>query len=269
MPNLSIIIVHHQTPELLKLCLNSIRETVVNLDYEVIVIDSTVSRKARDMINERFPEIKYLPFKENLGYARGVNAGIKNSISRYILILNPDVILTTGAVNKLLTYMDKHLDIGILGPRILNFNGTHQKTFFSYYKPATILARRSFLGRFGYFKKTLDEFLMTDANPQKIQTPDWLMGSVLMVRREAINKVGPMDEKFFMYFEDVDWSRRFWHNEYKVIYYPESVAYHYHQRESNSKLGILDAIFNKKTRWHIKSAISFFWKYRDLRRITT
>ena len=110
---------------------------------------------------------------------------------------------------------------------------------------------------------------MTDANPQKIQTPDWLMGSVLMVRREAINKIGPMDERFFMYFEDVDWSRRFWHNDYKVIYYPESVAYHYHQRESNSKLGILDAIFNKKTRWHIKSAISFFWKYRDLRRITT
>ncbi|OGN05564.1 MAG: hypothetical protein A2831_03400 [Candidatus Yanofskybacteria bacterium RIFCSPHIGHO2_01_FULL_44_17] len=267
MKSLSIIIVHHQTPELLKLCLKSIRETSINLNYEVVVVDSTISRGARDLIREQYPEIKYLPFKENLGYSKGVNIGIKNSQGDYILILNPDIIATDGAISKMFNYIKKHEDVGMLGPRMLNLNSTQQKTFFSYYKPVTILARRSFLGKFGWFKKELNEFLMADVDPTKIQTPDWLMGSAIMLSRNAIRRIGGMDERFFMYFEDVDWARRFWHNDYKVVYYPEAVMYHYHQRESNSGLGILDTIFNKKTRWHISSAIKFFWKYRDLRKI--
>lgn len=296
MPELSIIIVHHQTPELLKLCLKSLKKTLGSeaqprgplevgplSNCEIVVVDSTVSRKARDLIQEINevtrpdlkeapmvgPLIKYLPFKENLGYARGVNVGIKNSSGKYILILNPDVIVTDGTINKMVKYMKAHPDIGILGPRVLNFNGTHQKTYFSYYKPVTIIARRSFLSRFKPFRRVLNDFLMVDTDPTKIQTPDWLMGSAIMVSREAINKVGTMDKRFFMYFEDVDWARRFWHNDYKVVYYPEAIMYHYHQRESVSGLGLLDAIFNHKTRWHIKSAIKFFWKYRDLSKILT
>ena len=140
----------------MKLCLKSLKETTANLDTEILVIDSTVSHKARDLIKENHPNIKYLPFKENLGYARGVNIGIQNSSGKYILVLNPDVIVTDGAIDKMLNYVQKHADIGMLGPRVLNFNGTHQKTYFSYYKPATILARRSFLGKFGWFKKELN-----------------------------------------------------------------------------------------------------------------
>lgn len=267
MPELSIIIVHHQTPELLKLCLKSVEETCKNIDLEIAVIDSMISRFAKDIIKERYPSVKYLPFKENLGYARGVNIGIKNSGGKYILILNPDIILTNKSIFKMMNYMEKHADIGMLGPCMLNFNGIYQKTFFSYYKPATILARRSFLGKLGWFKKVLADFLMSDSDPSKTQTPDWLMGSAIMVRRESLKKVGLMDERFFMYFEDVDWARRFWHNDYKVVYYPEAKIYHYHQRESSSRLGLLDALFNKKTRWHIASAIRFFWKYRNIQKI--
>lgn len=274
MPELSIIIVHHQTPELLKLCLKSIRETSVGLDYEVIVVDSTISRKAQDFIREYYGsptsklyDIKYLAFKENLGYSRGVNAGIKEAAGEYFLILNPDIILTENAASKMLGYMKKHPDIGMLGPKMLNFNGTVQRTYFSFYKPITIIARRTFLGRFKPFKKALYDFLMADSNADKIQTPDWLMGSAIMVSRQAIEKVGGMDERFFMYFEDVDWARRFWHNDLKVVYFPEAVMYHYHQRESKSKLGLFDPIFNKKTRWHIRSAIKFFWKYKNLAKV--
>ena len=130
----------------------------------------------------------------------------------------------------------------------------------------TILVRRSFLGNIGPFKKILDDFLMTGTDTNKIQTPDWIMGSAMMVKRKAVEKVGLMDERFFMYFEDVDWARRFWHNDYKVVYYPEAIMYHYHQRESKSRLGIFDALFNRKTRWHINSGIKFFIKYRNLTR---
>jgi GT2 family glycosyltransferase len=264
MRDLSIIIVHHKTPELLKLCLKSVKETIIGIDYEVIVIDSTISSQARDLIKEKYPKIRYLPFKENLGYSRGVNIGLKNANGRFILILNPDVILTEGAITKMIDYVGKHTDIGMLGPQVLNFNGTWQRTYFGFYKPITIVARRSWLGKLGPFKRALADFLMADSDHSNIQTPDWLMGSAIMISREAYNKVGGMDERFFMYFEDVDWARRFWHNDYKVVYYPEAVMYHYHQRESSSKLGILDALFNKKTRWHIASGIKFFLKYRNL-----
>jgi len=119
-------------------------------------------------------------------------------------------------------------------------------------------------GKFGFLKKAVAKFIMSDKDPEKIQTPDWIMGSAMMVSRKALDKVGYMDERFFMYFEDVDWARRFWHNGYIVVYYPFSSLYHYHQRESKSSLGVLDIFFNKKTRWHISSALKFFWKYRDL-----
>ncbi|MEX1064030.1 MAG: glycosyltransferase family 2 protein [Candidatus Paceibacterota bacterium] len=264
-PELSIIVVHYRTPEVLKLCLASVGETLGGIDYEAIVVDSATTRVSQDVVKERFPKVAFLPFKENLGYSRGVNVGIKNSKGKYILILNPDIILTEGSVQKMLEYIKSHPDIGILGPKMLNFNGTHQKTYFNFYKPVTVLARRSgLLSRIKPFKKVLDDFLMSDTDPSEIQTPDWLMGSALMVSREALDKVGMMDERFFMYFEDVDWARRFWHNDYKIVYYPAAVMYHYHQRESKSRLGLLDAIFNKKTRWHIKSAIQFFLKYKSL-----
>ena len=95
-----------------------------------------------------------------------------------------------------------------------------------------------------------------------------LAGIITMITRRGqtvhLEKVGMMDERFFMYFEDVDWARRFWHNGYKVVYYPNSIVYHYHGRGSKSRLGLLDAIFNRKTRWHIASAFKFFLKYRNL-----
>ena len=107
MPELSIIIVHHKTPELLKLCLDSIKKTVRDTDREVIIVDSATSRKSAETVKEKFPEAVFLPHKENLGYSRGVNAGIKEATGEFFLILNPDVILAENAVEKMLNYMRK------------------------------------------------------------------------------------------------------------------------------------------------------------------
>lgn len=264
MPELSIIIVHHRTPGFLKMCLDSVNKAAGNINFELTVVDSMMSRESRDIISERGRGAKVFGFKENLGFGRGVNIGIKNSSGKYILILNPDIIIKDDAIVRLIKFLNMHTDVGMIGPQLRNFNNTVQRSYFSYYKPMTILVRRSFLGGIKPFKKILDDFLMADTDPNKIQTPDWIMGSAMIVRRDAVNKVGLMDERFFMYFEDVDWARRFWHNGYKVVYYPGAVMYHYHQRESKSRLGIFDALFNQKTRWHIESAIKFFIKYRNL-----
>ncbi len=132
----------------------------------------------------------------------------------------------------------------------------------------TILARRTPLGKLRRFRHIINDFLMLDTDPNSIQAPDWLLGAALLVRTKAMEEVGLMDERFFLYFEDVDWCRRFWHAGYKVVYYPQAVFYHYYERAS-SRWGILDIAINQKTRWHIASAIKFFLKYRNLGRIPT
>jgi len=91
---------------------------------------------------------------------------------------------------------------------------------------------------------------------------DWLMGSALMVKMEAIKKVGLLDERFFMYFEDVDWARRFWENGYKVVCFQKAQMYHYHYKSSDKGRGALDLFFNKQARVHLESALKYFWKYR-------
>ena len=91
---------------------------------------------------------------------------------------------------------------------------------------------------------------------------DWLMGSAFMARKSVINKIGGLDENFFMYFEDVDWARRFWENGYKVIYFPAAEMYHYHFQSSKKKGGLADLLFNKYTRIHLASAWKYFKKYR-------
>ncbi|PJE50928.1 MAG: hypothetical protein COV29_01465 [Candidatus Yanofskybacteria bacterium CG10_big_fil_rev_8_21_14_0_10_36_16] len=269
---LSIIIVHYKTPELLRMCLRSINQALPSVglrqdEYEVIVVDSASERISRDIVRDEFPSIKLLDYEENLGFAKGVNEGIINSSGEFVLILNADIVIPEGSVEKMLEYIKPRKDIAILAPQLLNFNDTIQHSYFSYYKPQTIVFRRSNLLAKLFGRGDIKRFLMTGTDENKIQTPDWVIGGAMMVRRKAIDEVGMMDERFFMYFEDVDWARRFWHNGYKVVYYPESKIYHAYKHESRSRFGLAGIFFNKKAQWHLKSAIKFFWKYRDLRKI--
>ena len=260
---LSIIIVHHHTPELLKLCLKSLNKNLSpeNIDHEIIVIDSESTRETQDIIYEDFPYVKIITHKENVGYAKGVNEGIINSKGEYILILNPDIIATPNSIDEMLKFMDNNPKVGILGPQLIDFSGIVQRSHFRFYTPLTILARRTFFGKIPIFKKIQEKFLMTDTDLSQIQYPDWVMGSAMMVSRKAIETVGMMDERFFLYFEDVDWAKRFWENGYNVLYFPRSKMYHYHQRKSKVGFDIFDLLIRRETRWHLKSAIKFFLKH--------
>ena len=279
---LSVIIVHHKTPELLRLCLKSLKNYIPKeFSHEIIMVDSESTRESQDIVFEDYlpifasknrgsststessvgTDIKLVTFKENIGYAKGINAGILASSGQYILILNPDIIIREETVKRMLDFMEAHPKIGILGPQLLDFNGTVQRSYFRFYTPLTILARRTFLGKLPFLRKAQEKFLMLETNPSQVQHPDWIMGSALMISRIGIEQIGMMDERFFLYFEDVDWARRFWENGYKVVYYPEAKMYHYHQRRSRAGFDIFDLFIRKETRWHIKSAIKYFIKY--------
>ncbi len=258
---LSIIVVHHKNPPILRLCLKSIRNSIKDLDYEVIVVDSATSEESRNLVIEEFPEVRLVSFKENTGYSKGVNMGIKKAQGEYIFVLNPDIVVFDDSINKIIKLMEQNSDIGMVGPSLLNFNNTRQHSSFRFYTPLVILCRRTFLGRLPYFKNILNKFLLKDKDLTKIQDADWIMGSAMMTSRKNIEKVGLMDDRFFLYFEDVDWCKRFWNNGLRVVYYPEAKMYHYYQRKSRKGLGILDLFLGREARWHLASGVKYFAKY--------
>ncbi len=289
---LSIIIVNFKKPALLRLCLKSLERAVSrDLEHEIIVVDVASTHQTRTVVTEEFLPIlsptqsepqnrgssifqsnqndlgkigtkaKLLPFKENIGYTRGVNEGIKASSGEYCLILNPDVVPLKGSLEVLRNYLQENPDAGMAGPQLLNFDGTPQNSCFRFYDPFVIAYRRTFLGKTPWGKKKLDRFVMKDKDLNKTAEVDWLMGSAVMVSKKAAKKVGPMDENLFLYMSDVDWPRRFWENHYKVVYIPEAKMYHYHPRDSKGRLGVLDIFFKKELRWHIRDAIKYFNKW--------
>src|SRR3989344_1684656 len=218
---LSVIIVNFKNPALLRLCLKSLEKTLSpQLNYEILVVDISSEIETRNVVLEEFPteipglkhrepyprKVKLLPFKNNIGYTRGVNEGIKTSSGDYFLILNSDIIPLENSIEKLLSYMKEHQDVGLAGPQLLNFDGTPQQSCFGFYNAISIIYRR--VGYLPFKKLALKKFLMAGEDLSAIRSVDWLMGSALMAQRQAVNKVGLMDEKFFLYFSDVDWAKR-------------------------------------------------------------
>lgn len=265
---LTIVITHHQTPILLKLCLKSILENIEDIEYEIIIVDSQLKSTVEDLIEEKIfkkekDRIKLISFSKNVGYAKLVNAGIKKSKGNNILILNADILVLKGSIQKMIDFMKNNPQTGIIGPQLLTFSNKVQNSHFKFPTLGAILARRTFLGKLKWGKKKLNEFLVQEENSLHKKV-DWVQGSAMFVRQEAIDKIGLMDERYFMYLEDTDWCRRFWQNNYEVIYLPSAKMSHYYYRVSKKWNSFLDILFNKYTRIHLISAFKYFWKWRKI-----
>lgn len=261
---LTIAINGYRSPELLKLCLGSIFEHLkdTSISFEVLVTDSATEEDTEMLMREEFPQVRFFPFEKNVGFKTLVNTSLKEACGKYIFLINSDIILTEDTLPKMLHYIKEHPTIGLLAPKQLNFNGTLQQSCYRFYRPQTILYRRTWLARFSFAKKHLDWFMMKGYDHAVPKSVDWVIGSAMLVTREAVQKVGAMDDQFFMYMEDVDWCRRFWENDYQVVYYPEAFVYHYHAKGSARGGFLRSLLFNKLTWYHIKSALRYFWKYR-------
>ncbi len=256
---LSVIITHFQTPLFLKKCLKSIREATKNISAEIIVADSKSNNDFIENLKKEFPGIKCISFIKNVGYTKLVNEGLKKAKGNFILILNADIVAVEDAVEKMIDYMKQNPLIGILGPQQISFDNQIQPTYFKFYTPLTVLCRRTFFGKTKWGKKILDRFLLKEKNPNTVFNVDWLMGSALMTKKSAMQKVGFLDERFYMYFQDVDWAKRFWQNGYKVIYFPKAKIYHFHQKTSRGK-GVINILTNKMTRIHLCDGLKYFLK---------
>ncbi|MDD5043409.1 MAG: glycosyltransferase family 2 protein [Patescibacteria group bacterium] len=260
--DLSIVILNYKTRGFLKTCIRGIEMFNHGLNYEIIVVDNASGDGSAEMIKENFPNVKLIEAPVNLGHAKGNNLGIKEAQGKYILLLNTDIAPLEGGVKNLYDFLEKTPDIGLAGAKLLNPDKTPQQSCLRFPSKLTPLFRRTFLGRWSFAKADISRYVMADFCHDRSCPVEWVMSSAIMVRREAMKKVGLMDERFFVYFADVDWCRRFWENGYKVYYVAEAPMVHYHRRESAENKG-LASVFNPLTRIHIKDWIKYLRKYKN------
>ncbi|MDD5039842.1 MAG: glycosyltransferase family 2 protein [Patescibacteria group bacterium] len=263
MIDLSIVIVNYNARGLLRQCLKSIISSLrsSNLHYSVIVVDNNSADGSIDMVRETYPEARLVPLKTNDGYAAAVNIGITSIESRYYLVLNMDTtIVQPNALQRMVEFMDAHPRVGLAGPKLINPNGTTQVSSCTFPKLLYPLYRRTMLGKLPNAKKAIREYLMLDWDHADSRPVDWVIGTGMIIRDDAIKQVGLMDERFFMYFEDVDWCRRFWENDWSVFYIASIEIVHYYSRDSAKRHGIISMI-GRQTRVHIMSWLKYVIKY--------
>ena len=258
--DLSILIVHTFEKRLVRQTLRGIRRSAPRLSYEVIVIDNNPDAGMRSVLTREFPEATYIAMEENRGFGAAMNKGIDIAKGKYVLVFNPDIILSPGALESLHAYMEKNPDVGIVGPKLQNPDGTLQHSCYRFHEPLTPIFRRTPLGRLPAGKAAIDRFLMTDERHDVVMDVDWVMGSAMFTRRSALGDVGHFDDAIFMYLEDTDLCRRFWEQGHRVVYNPEVSMVHYHRRASGDG-GLFRQVFSRMTRHHIRSAIHYFRKY--------
>jgi N-acetylglucosaminyl-diphospho-decaprenol L-rhamnosyltransferase len=252
---LAIVIVHYNTSSDLARCLESLAAYQPACAHEIVVVDNASVDLQLPSVRERFPAVRWILNAENVGYARGGNQGMAAVAADYYLLLNPDTVAQPGALDSLLAFADAHPKAGIVGPQLLNEDGSVQDSCRRFYTFVTLLLRRTFLGRIFRHSRSIDRHLMRDFDHRSAQPVDWVLGGCLLVRRAAMERTGPMDERFFLYFEDVDWCFRMWQAGWEVLYTPAARFIHRHRRESAR--GALHRSFWR----HLGSLISFYEKW--------
>lgn len=220
MTELSIIIVSWNTADLLEACLASIMAHPPRRDFEVIVVDNASEDGSVQMVRRQYPRVTLLENEKNVGFARANNQGIRQASGRYLLLLNPDTEVRPDALETLLRFLGKHESAGAVGARILNSDGTLQP---SCYPTPTLL--NEWLHLFHLDRERREGMESWDVTqPRAVEV---LLGACIMVRREALDDVGPLDERFFMYSEEVDFCYRIRKAGWSLYWVPQAQVVHY------------------------------------------
>lgn len=199
-PDLAVVIVAYKRPDLLRATLESIARHTRGIRYSTIVIDNASPDPAIAEVLHEFPRVQYVRNRENTGFAAANNLGIRATESRYVALLNPDTLLTDDALTALVRWLDDHPDAGAAAPKLVQPDGTPQPYSYGAAPGPGYLLRRAWSHLRGTYLHA-----WSGDEPQRV---DWVAGTCMIVRRAAIAAAGPLDEQFFLYFEDVDWGVR-------------------------------------------------------------
>jgi len=259
-PLLSICIVNWNTKEDLAKALASLPEGHVE-DREVIVVDNASTDGTPEMVKSRFPEAKLLQNSENVGFSRAYNRALQESKGRYLLVLNPDCIVHAGALAKLIEFMESEPKAGAVGPRLLNADGSLQFSCRRFPTFAAGLFRNTPLGRIFPGNRYSREYLMMEWDHSRAREVDWISGAAMLIRRPTLEEVGPLDEGFFMYCEDVDWCYRARRKGWKIYYLPTAIITHLIGRSSDQRPRAMVVEFHRSMRRFYRKHYAALWPF--------
>jgi hypothetical protein len=223
---LSIVIVNTNTKDLTVGCIRSIEKEAKDISFEVLLTDNGSTDGSveafQKIAREKFWKDKFTLVlnDNNAGYAKANNQGVRIAKGKYILLLNNDTIVHKDSLQNLIKFADNTLDAGVVGSKLLNIDGTLQMSCFNFPTIKNAILEY-FLGKKGLF----DKFAPLGKLPT---TVDSVVGAVFLITPKAIEKVGILDERYWAYFEDIDYCRQCWKNNLKVYYLPTSIITHYH-----------------------------------------
>jgi GT2 family glycosyltransferase len=223
----SIVIVTWNAKKYVAECLDSLQPCINDPEAEVIVVDNASTDGTPELVRDSYPGVTLIRNEENLGFAKANNIGIRISTGEYVCLINSDVHVLDGCVEKVVAYMKQEPRIGLLGPKML---GADRKANRSYMGAPTLwrcFCRALALDVLFPNSKLFGGFLMPYLKRDRIAEVDVLNGWFWVTRREALNQVGLLDEMFFMYGEDIDWCIRFRKAGWKVVYFPDAESIHY------------------------------------------
>lgn len=228
-PRVSIIIVNWKTPRLLAACLDSLACDPRRQEFEIVVVDNASADGSVEMLAERYGQVKVIANCQNVGFSKACNQAIAIVSGRYVLLLNPDTVVAADAVSTLADFMEANPGCGAVGPKVLNPDGTLQLACRrSFPDPMAAFCRLTYLSRLFPGNRALARYNLTYADPDAVLEVDALSGACMMVRQEALARVGLLDEDIFMFGEDIDWCWRIKQAGWRVYYVPQAVVYHYH-----------------------------------------
>lgn len=224
MLTVSIVIVNWNTKDLLSDCILSIPEALANIPHEVIVVDNASGDGSRGFIEKRFPNIKLINNSVNKGFASACNQGALNACGRYIFFLNPDTTLEKDSLKKLIEFSEKQSWLGAAGPQLTGREGKIQNSVRRFPRPSDILIRDTVLKRIIPFGK---KDKLANSLPKDIPSSvEQVSGAAFLIRRDLFRDIGGMDERFFMFYEEVDLCRRLKDLNYKNYYLPSARIIH-------------------------------------------
>lgn len=235
---LSVVIVNYNVKHFLEQCLHSVRKAARDLGCEVFVVDNNSVDGSVAMVEEKFPEVRVIANKDNRGFSKANNQAIRIATGDYVLLLNPDTIVEDDTFVKIVRFMDEHPDAGGLGVKMVDGKGK----FLPESKrglPTPAVAFYKIFGLAGFFPKSkiFGQYHLTYLDVDKIHQVDVLSGAFMLIRKPVLDKIGGLDESYFMYGEDIDLSYRITQEGYKNYYFPETRIIHY-KGESTKKSSI-------------------------------
>jgi GT2 family glycosyltransferase len=246
--DVAVVVVTFNSTAWLERCLESVRA------YETVVVDHGSTDGTVDLVRSRFPSMRLIE-QENRGLAAGWNRGIGETDSRYVFLLNADAWVVRDALDRLVAFADDHPDAAVVGPKLLNQDGTLQRSVRGFPTPWRIATEYLFLRKLAPRSRVLNAFYAGGFDHDDVLEAEFLMGAALLVRRAAVEEIGPADESFFVFSEETEWCYRFVRAGWKVVFFPGAEVVHVGGASHGGRL------FREQVKGHLR----FLAKHRGAR----